>query len=116
MSAPNTVTTNISYFVPPVDGSRAYQTVNANSATGIRDRNWKNVDQETTIENLRGKEADITLDTAGFQLFNRPSQHKSFANDAEIENVYYPESVQLIKELTGASRVVLFDHSKSSLL
>ena len=31
----------------------------------------------------------------------------------EIEREYYPESIALVKELTGASRVVLFDHSTS---
>jgi hypothetical protein len=40
--------------------------------------------------------------------------HKAFTNDADIEKEYYPESIELIKRVTGASRVVLFDHSTSS--
>ncbi|KAF8639136.1 hypothetical protein AX17_001626 [Amanita inopinata Kibby_2008] len=34
-----------------------------------------------------------------------------FITDEEIEKEYYPESEELTKELTGASRVVLFDHT-----
>jgi len=112
MSAPpNTVTASVSYFVPPPDGSRAFQKINASPVTGVRERNWTNESHEVTIENLRSKQADITLDTAGFQLFKHPSQHKAFTDDADIEKEYYPESIELIKELTGASRVVLFDHT-----
>ena len=33
-------------------------------------------------------------------------------DDAEIEKEYYPESEELIKKVTGASRVVFFDHSE----
>jgi len=53
----------------------------------------------------------VTLDTAGFQYFKHTSKHTSFANDEEIYQEYYPESIDLIKSLTGASRVVLFDHT-----
>ena len=38
-------------------------------------------------------------------------KHTSFENDEEVEREYYPEPIELVKELTGASRVVPFDHS-----
>jgi hypothetical protein len=53
----------------------------------------------------------VTLDTAGFQFYRVPSKHASFANDEVIKKEYYPESIELIKRLTGATRVELFDHS-----
>ena len=68
------------------------------------------------IENVRGKEDQYTLDTAGFQFYKSPAKHTSFSNDQEIQDEYYPESIELLKKLTGASRVVIFDHSKSILL
>ena len=37
---------------------------------------------------------------------------EAFEDDAALEKEYYPESIALIKELTGASRVVVFDHSE----
>ncbi|KAJ7916201.1 hypothetical protein B0H13DRAFT_1609641 [Mycena leptocephala] len=56
-------------------------------------------------------ESAASLDKTGFQLFKHPAKHTAFTNDADIEKEYYPESIELIKRLTGASRVVLFDHT-----
>lgn len=64
------------------------------------------------IENLRGKEDTVSLDTTGFQFFRAEAKHKSFNNDEEVEKEYYPESIELLKQLTGANRVVIFDHSE----
>ncbi|RDB23944.1 Uncharacterized protein in dcmA 3'region [Hypsizygus marmoreus] len=108
---PTRVTANISFSIPPPDGVRAYQKVNVDPASGDLGRNTEREVKPVVIENLRGKEDQATLDTAGFQLFHRPTQHKGFTDDAAIEREYYPESIELIKEFTGASRVVLFDHT-----
>ncbi|KAJ7278463.1 hypothetical protein C8J57DRAFT_1307042 [Mycena rebaudengoi] len=91
-----------SFFVPPADGQRAYVSVNVNAATSERDRNFSLSHQNVEIENLRGKEDTI---------FHSPAKHTTFKNDAEVESEYYPESIELIKRLTGATRVVLFDHT-----
>jgi len=101
----------LTYFVPPADGSKPYLCINADSTTGERERNYTLEDYGVEVENLRGKEDSVTLDTAGFQYFNAPAKYTSFSSDAEIEAEYYPESVELLKKLTGASRVVFFDHT-----
>jgi len=106
----NTVKAPLVYFVAPADGSKAYQYINADPTTGQRVRNFTQEPQEVGIENVRGKEDSLALDTAGFQFFKAPAKHSAFSSDAEIEAEYYPESVELLKKLTGASRVVLFDH------
>ena len=36
---------------------------------------------------------------------------KDFYNEDELRSVYYPEMEQLVKDLTGASRVLIFDHT-----
>lgn len=108
----SSTTAKLVYSNPPADGSRAYVNVNVDTTTGQRERNSIENIIETQIENLRGKEDTVSLDTAGFQFYKKAANHVSFANDAEIEKEYYPESIELIKELTGATRVVLFDHSK----
>jgi hypothetical protein len=111
MGAPNSSSTTgtLHFSVPPQDGSRAY--LNINDPLG--DFNYTRKAHEITIHNLRGSESSATLDTTGFQLYNHPAKHTAFANNADIEKEYYPESIELIKKLTGASRVVLFDHSTS---
>ncbi|KAI0055917.1 hypothetical protein BV25DRAFT_1981241 [Artomyces pyxidatus] len=110
-SEPLSTETTLQYFTPPADGSKAYNTINADPVTGKRETNWKHTPHTVSIENLRGRESEASLDTTGFQFFHHPAKHTSFANDEEVEREYYPESIELIKELTGASRVVLFDHT-----
>ena len=113
---PNTVPAELVYFLPPADGSRPYTHINADPATGVRQQNWIRVPHNVQIENIRGKEDTVSLDTTGFQYFVvRPQKYTSFANDEEIEREYYPESIALVKEITGASRIVPFDHSAHPL-
>jgi len=107
------VESTLIYFVPPADGSKPLQFMYADpaSATGERTKNFTQAPYKMKIENLRGKEDSVTLDTAGFQFFKAPAKHTSFNSDAVIEEEYYPESIELLKKLTGANRVVLFDHT-----
>ncbi|KAF8627562.1 hypothetical protein AX15_004368 [Amanita polypyramis BW_CC] len=106
------VTAILNYGVPPTDGARAYQSVNHDAATGQRDRNWVSLPHDIPIENLRGKEDSVSLDTAGFQFFTRPLKYKgAFIDEDEVKREYYPECEELIKEVTGASKVVFFDHT-----
>ena len=114
-SAKPTTTTsaNLTFFVGPKDGSKAYAHTTADLKTGKREGNSSQEEREVIIENLRGKEHTVSLDTTGFQYYNEPAKHTTFANDEEIKREYYPETSELIKKLTGASRVVLFDHSTS---
>jgi hypothetical protein len=108
------VSTTLTYGIPPPDGVRAKSTTGANPATGQRETNFELQGYQVQVENLRGKEDTASLDSTGFQLYNRPSKLKSFTDEEEIKSFYYKESEELIKELTGASKVVLFDHSELS--
>jgi hypothetical protein len=113
VSPPDSTTANLLYIVePPEGGVGAYQYVNADPTTGERQRNFEREEKSVIIENIRGKEDSVSLDTTGFQFYRYPSKHTSFANDEEIRQGYYPESAELIKKVTGASRVELFDHSQ----
>ncbi|KAH9067015.1 hypothetical protein EDB83DRAFT_2519393 [Lactarius deliciosus] len=109
-SEPRFVDTTLRYFTPPTDGSKAWSNINADPTTGERASNWEYTAHAVKVENLRGR-AESTLDKNGFQFFHHPAKHTSFANDEEILREYYPESIELLKQLTGASRVVLFDHT-----
>lgn len=111
MTFTDTVTTKLLYSLPPADGSKPYSYINADPKTGKRERNYEQKAFSVEIENLRGKEDTVSLDTAGFGFYQAPAKHTTFANDEEVEREYYPESIELLKKLTGASRVVLFDHS-----
>ncbi|MBT3765371.1 MAG: methyltransferase [Rhodospirillaceae bacterium] len=53
----------------------------------------------------------FSLEVHGFELVDHETQVKNFLDEDEIKSVYYPEVEQLIKDQTGASRVVIFDHT-----
>ncbi|KAF7760175.1 hypothetical protein Agabi119p4_10851 [Agaricus bisporus var. burnettii] len=113
MTSPNVeVTAKLTFTLPPPDGSRPYQSINADTKTGFRDFNTVSTERNVNIENVRGKEHLFKLDEAGFQFYNRPTKFTDFRNDEKVMKEYYLESVDVIKELTGASRVVLFDHTR----
>ncbi|EMR70334.1 putative methyltransferase-like protein [Eutypa lata UCREL1] len=58
-----------------------------------------------------GSEAEYTLDKQGFQVVHHTAQEKDFTDDAHIKAVYYPETEQLLKDVTGASKIFIFDHT-----
>lgn len=107
----STVTAKLYYFVPPKDGARPFLYISTDPVTGERIQNFDLAPYEMEVENVRGREQEFTLDKNGFQWYKRPSKHTDFTDDAKIQEEYYPESIELIKELTGASQVVLFDHT-----
>ena len=75
---------------------------------------WSNVESEPheePIYDLRPVAAEFSLDTAGFQFVAHKSEVGNFWDEDEIRRVYYPESIALLKRVTGASEVRVFDHT-----
>ncbi|KAK7039239.1 hypothetical protein VNI00_010144 [Paramarasmius palmivorus] len=110
----DTVTATLSYFTPPADGSKPrfynYEPPAGTPKLNYTDMAVKHVCQ---IENIRGAEDALSLDANGFQFAKHASSvdYEKFNEDVDIEREYYPESIELLKKLTGASKVVLFDHT-----
>lgn len=108
----STVTATVNYFGPPADGAKPYQAVVQEPGKGQRlERNYAIEKHQVDIENVRGREGEFTLDKNGFQFYRRAAKHTDFTDDDKIREEYYPESEELLKELTGASRVLFFDHT-----
>ncbi len=53
----------------------------------------------------------FSLEREGFILINHESRVKDFYDEDEVRSVYYPEMELLVKALTRAVRVVVFDHT-----
>ncbi|OCK73018.1 hypothetical protein K432DRAFT_438422 [Lepidopterella palustris CBS 459.81] len=64
-----------------------------------------------TITDVSGNESKYTLDSHGFQIYRHASKEKDFLDDEKIKAEYYPETEQLLKDATGASRIFIFDHT-----
>ena len=65
------------------------------------------------VKDVRGKDDEYTLDTAGFQFIVALPNTPDFWTGKKLKAGYYPECMELIKELTGATRVVPYHHCKS---
>jgi hypothetical protein len=61
------------------------------------------------IRNAR-LEAELSLDQQGFQLVRQNTKVHDFYDPAEVKEVYFQEIALLLKEVTGAEKVVVFDH------
>lgn len=63
------------------------------------------------IHDGRAIARDLSLDDQGFVLTRHVSAVADFFDDDEVRAVYYPEIERLVKQATGASKVVIFDHT-----
>lgn len=63
------------------------------------------------IASARAILSEVSLDEEGFGLVQHHSAVRDFYDDAEVKRVYYPEAEQILKEMTGADRVHIFDHT-----
>jgi len=63
------------------------------------------------IYNGRDVIEQLSLDQQGLMLTTHETKVTNFYNSEEIKAVYYPEVEQLVKKLTGATKVVAFDHN-----
>ena len=63
------------------------------------------------VYNGRKVQDQLSLDAQGLMLTKRETKVKDFYDAEEVKKVYYPEAAQLVKDMTGASKVVVFDHN-----
>jgi hypothetical protein len=61
------------------------------------------------IRNARLGE-EPSLDRQGFRLVHQQTAVRDFYDREEVKKVYYPEIEALLKEVTGAEKVFVFDH------
>lgn len=78
---------------------------------GVPLRNGQYVAQTVPVHDGRALVDTLSLDRHGFELRSHASAVTDFRDDDVIRTHYYPEVEQLVKDATGAARVVVFDHN-----
>ena len=63
------------------------------------------------VRNARPRAAALSLDGEGFMLVRAQGDFSDDHDEAAIRSVHYPEAEQLIAAVTGAERVIGFDHN-----
>jgi hypothetical protein len=77
---------------------------------GVPRSSGKYIGQTVAIHNGREMLGKLSLDTNGFVLTEHETAVKDFYDPDEVKSVYYPEVERLLKQMTGAERVLIFDH------
>ena len=71
-------------------------------------------DDRHLVEIRDGRLEKFSLDGNGFAVAPHATRVRDFLDEKEIRAVYYPEVEALIKQMSGANRVVVFDHTLRS--
>jgi hypothetical protein len=78
-------------------------------------RRSSGTEERRRVEIADGRRAeDLSIDTSGFVLLEHRTQVVNFFDLDELKRVYYPEVVALVQRVSGAKRVVVFDHTLRS--
>jgi hypothetical protein len=108
LEAPATIQASVNYMVE--DGQQLFTYTGGPGSTDIR--TGGTADPHTvTMHNGRLVPGGFALARNGFRFIDHNTQMRDFFDEAEIARIYYPEMEALIKRETGASRVVVFDHT-----
>jgi hypothetical protein len=67
--------------------------------------------RKVVIHNGRPHAGEFVLDREGFRFVRHDTKVSDFFDDDEVRRIYYPEMEALIKAESGATRVVVFDHT-----
>jgi len=98
-------------FITPQDTKPVFE---SSAVTGGAPRVFFDTERHTVaIHDMRPLADAFSLDREGFELL----QHQTAADlddDDAVEKVYYPEIEALLRAVTGASRVVIFDATRRS--
>jgi hypothetical protein len=65
-----------------------------------------------SIASARPIAGELDLDLQGFALVEHDTAVTDFYDDEQVEDIYYREAAALLRAATGASKVVIFDHTR----
>lgn len=102
------VKANVSYITRTAKKPYAYE-YDPPAGTPRRSASYR--DHLVQIRNARLLSPAPTLDAQGFALRPHPTRVQDFYDADEVKSIYYAELEQLVKNATGASSVVVFDHT-----
>ncbi|KAK2612059.1 hypothetical protein QQS21_001908 [Conoideocrella luteorostrata] len=104
---PHHVQTTLNFVKQNEDGSQQAPIYSADPESYER----PTITIPATIHDVSGHELEYSLDSHGFQFYHHESKLKDFLDNERIRAEYYPETEQLLKDVTGASRVFVYGHT-----
>src|SRR3989449_11331307 len=77
-------------------------------------RQTSGTEERHRVEIRNARNEKVALEKNGFQLVGHETAVRDFFYPEQLKSVYYPEGERPVKELSGAKRVVVFDHTLRS--
>jgi len=81
---------------------------------GLPEIFFQSEEREVTIRDMRPLASSLSLDRNGFELHRHPTAVEDLFDDAQMDAIYDAEIEALLKAVTGAARVVVFDRTRRS--
>ena len=105
-------------FLEPWDPSRGNPFYRSAADKGFENTNFKWTDHDVTIADARPHKDKFTLDRNGFAYLDDSEGLTSDLIEAlrkgekeTVKSMYYPRVEALVRKHTGASRIIIFDHT-----
>jgi hypothetical protein len=102
----------LNYSVDTGEKPASYGGISSNEAD--KKRTGKYQEHKMGILDGRAVADKLSLEREGFIFVHHDTKVKDFYDEVEVRSVYYPEIEQLVKETSGAKRVLVFDHTLRS--
>jgi hypothetical protein len=96
------------YYAAPSDRQLFHY---AYAPHGTRETNIEFVEQAVDIHDIRQTAKAPRLEIEGASLLNHRSAVRSFYDANDLRHVGYPETAELVRSVTGAAEVIVFDHN-----
>jgi hypothetical protein len=104
---PDAVEASLNFAERTVEKAYAYV---GEPPPGVPRSNTVNHPHRVRIRNAR-LAGELSLDVQGFAVVRHKTAVRDFWDEAQTLALGHPETAQLVKEVTGAARVVVFDHT-----
>ena len=109
--AAGTVTASLNYLTPSPERPYVYM---YDPPPGMPQRFGDYRGHAVAIADTRPLVDRLSLDEQGFVLRKQSTAVRDFYDQAEIRAAYHPEMERFVRDLTGASRALMFDHTLRS--
>jgi hypothetical protein len=110
--SPQSIEALLNYLVYTGEKPASYGGISSSAAIGKRKGTYK--EYPATIYDGRTIADQLSLEREGFVFVTHETMMRDFYNEQEIRSVYYREIEQLVKDASGAQRVLVFDHTLRS--
>ena len=78
---------------------------------GLTERSGQFENRVTSIKDARANALKFSLDQNGFSFHQHRTVVVDFLDEGQVKGLYYPEVEELVKEVTGAKKIHIFDYT-----